>query len=564
LAALLAAGAQPAYANTGPITPNGAPVTATVSTAKVPAKFTFSGTSGEVVTASAYGGTFAGSCDVDLRLLTPAGGVLNTAGCVGQTGFLQETVLPGSGTYTLELFPNNSDTGHVTLSLSANAANSAITANGAAVTFTATHTGQGRDYAFSGAAGEVITASASGGTFTNPCDLSLNILTNSGSSIGGGVCVAQSGFSNEIVLPGTGTYTLDVSPDGNDIGHNTGHVTLALSANAANSAITANGAAVTFTATHTGQGRDYTFSGTAGEVITASASGGTFTNGCDLSMSILTSSGSSISGAPCISQSGFSGEVVLPGTGTYTLDVTPNGQDIGHNTGHVTLSLSANAANSTIIANGAAVVFTATHTGQGRDYTFSGTAGEVVTASASGGTFIGGCDVSLTILSQFGSSMGGAVCAGQSGFTGEIVLPGTGTYTLDVYPQGSDSGHNTGHVTLALSANPANSTIAVNGAAVTFAATHTGQGRDYTFSGTAKEVITASASGGTFTNGCDLTMNILTNSGSVIGSAGCMAQSGSTGQVTLPATGTYTLDVVANGNDIGHNTGHVALTLRSP
>ena len=455
-AVLFAASAQPAYANSGTITPNGPPVTAIISTPNVPATFTFSGTAGEVVTASAFAGTFTNGCDVSLQLLGAGGVVLASTNCVGQSGFMPELTLPGSATYKLKLAPNSAHTGRVSLTLSANRANSTIAINGAAVTFTASHTGQGQDFTFSGSAGEVITASAFAGTFTNGCDLSMQILGSGGSVVAnsGVSCMAQSGFMSELTLPGTGTYTLDVLPNGSDIGHNTGHVSLTLSANRANSTIAINGAAVTFTTSHTGQGQDFTFSGSAGEVITASAFAGTFTNGCDLSMQILGSGGSVVanSGVSCMAQSGFMSELTLPGTGTYTLDVLPNGSDIGHNTGHVSLTLSANRANSTIAINGAAVTFTTSHTGQGQDFTFSGSAGEVITASAFAGTFTNGCDLSMQILGSGGSVVAnsGVSCMAQSGSSGKITLPATGTYILDVFPNGSNAGHNTGHVSVAL------------------------------------------------------------------------------------------------------------------
>ncbi|MGO9343397.1 MAG: hypothetical protein ACLP6E_12900, partial [Acidimicrobiales bacterium] len=180
LSCLLFAGVQAASANSGPITANGSPVTATISSAGIPATFTFTGTSGEVVTASAYDGTFAGSCDVDLEILTPSSTNIASVGCVGTSGFIGETPLPGAGTYTLELVPTDSDLGSVTLALSANPANGTITVNGPSVSFTATNTGQGQEFTFTGGKnGQTVTLSASGGTFPNGCDENMYLLTSS-------------------------------------------------------------------------------------------------------------------------------------------------------------------------------------------------------------------------------------------------------------------------------------------------------------------------------------------------------------------------------------------------
>jgi hypothetical protein len=562
LSGLLLVGLQAASANSGTIVANGSTQTATISSAGVPATFTFSGTSGEVVTASAYNGTFAGTCDVDLEILAPSSTEIASVGCVGTSGFLEETPLPGAGTYTLELLPTDNDLGSVTLALSANPANGTITVNGPTVTFTASNTGQGENFTFKGKAGETVTVSASGGTFPSGCDLNLYLVTSAGSQLGGAGCAAQSGFIGETVLPAKGTYTVELIPLAQNPGSNTGSLTLSLSANPANGTIAVNGSA-TFTASHTGQGEEFTFSGKSGETVTVSASGGTFPSNCDLSMDLLTSSGAQVGSSGCASQSGFIGETVLSGTGTYIVDIVPLGNSIGSNTGTVTLSLSSDAANSTITANGATVTFTASRTGQGRNFTFTGKAGETVTASASAGTFPTSCDLSMYIVAPSGEQLGNAGCASQSGFIGETVLPGKGTYILEMVPAANNIGSNTGKVTLSLSSDPANSTIAVNGPQVTFTSSHTGQGQDFTFTGTAAETVTLSASGGTFPGSCDLGAYILSPSGSQVASAGCIAQSGTISDAVLYGSGTYTIEVVPEATDIGTNTGSLKLSLTS-
>jgi hypothetical protein len=563
LAASLSLEATAAYANTGTITANGPTVTATISTANTPATFTFSGTSGEVVTASTFGGTFASGCDVDLEILAPSGATVASAGCVGVSGFIGETPLPGAGTYTLELAPADGDLGSVTLALSANAANAAITANGPATTFTASHTGQGRDYTFTGTAGEVVTFSTSAGTFPNPCDLNMQLTDPVGNVLGSAACTAVSGFIGQTTLPSAGPYTIGLIPSGTDPGTNTGALTLNLSSDPANAKITANGAAVTFTASHTGQGRDYTFKGTAGEVVTVSTSAGTFPNACDLNIQLTDPSGAVLGSAACVAVSGFIGEMPLPGAGTYTIELIPSGTDPGTNTGHLTLNLSSDPANAAITANGAAATFTASHTGQGQDFTFTGAAGEVVTVSTSAGTFPNACDLNIQIVSPTGFVLGSAACTAVSGFIGETPLPGAGTYTVELIPSGTDPGTNTGSLTLNLSADPANSTITANGSPVTFTAAHTGQGENYTFSGTAGEVVSLTTSAGSFPNACDLNVQIVSPSGSDVASAACVAQSGTISDATLPGTGTYTVEVIPSGTNPGSNTGSLQLALTS-
>jgi hypothetical protein len=562
--AALLAGSGGASANSGTITANGPTVTATISSANVPATFTFAGTSGEVVTVSGSGGTFASTCDVDLLLLDPNGNQIGASNCVGITsGFIGETTLPGAGTYTVELDPTDSDLGSVTLSLSANPANGSITINGPAVTFTASHTGQGQEFAFTGKK-QVVTVSAYNGTFPSNCDLDLELLDSSGNLLGNGGCGSTTTFIGETALEGKGTYYIDLVPLGNNIGSNTGSVTVALSAEPANGTITENGAPVTVTSTHTGTGADLAFSGTAGQVVTVSTYNGTFPSNCDLTMDLVSAAGLDLVNGGCASQTGWIGETTLPGTGTYSIDLVPGGVSIGSNTGSITVAVSVEPANGTITLNGPTATLTSSHTGTGEDFTFKGKTGEVVAASTFDGTFPGNCDLSMLLLSPGGNALGNYGCASQSDFSGEVTLPAKGYYTLELVPLGNNIGSNTGSVQLALSENPAAGTITANGPSQTLTATHTGQGQDFTFSGTSGETVTASTSGGTFPTNCDLELQLLSPSGSVVANGGCAALAGSTGAVKLPGTGTYTVALYSQCDNIGSNTGSVTVTLASP
>ncbi|MGH9122271.1 MAG: hypothetical protein ACRDYC_10065, partial [Acidimicrobiales bacterium] len=334
--------------------------------------------------------------------------------------------------------------------------------------------------------------------------------------------------------------------------------------------VIANGPSVTFNSSG-GQAAAYTFTGTAGEVVTAQASAGTFASNCDVEMQIVDPNSNVVGSVSCAGQavagssSDFIGETTLALSGTYTLVVSPQNSDPGS----LTLNLYSNPANSTIVANGPSLTFTSIG-GQGRDYTFTGTAGEVVTAQASSGNFTSDCDVFMRLLDVNGNRIGANIpCIGQAQgveegspyFVGETTLPASGTYTLDVVPQSGDAGS----VTLNLYSNPANSTIVANGASVTFTSTG-GHGIDYTFSGTAGEVVDAQASAGTFATDCDIFMGLLDTSGRLIAdststsAAPCIGTASVTGSesdfyttfpTTLAATGTYTLDLIPEDGDPG-------------
>jgi hypothetical protein len=112
----------------------------------------------------------------------------------------------------------------------------------------------------------------------------------------------------------------------------------------------------------------------------------------------------------------------------------------------VNLLVSANQPPRQIGKNGS-LAFTSSRGGQGRDIIFNANAGDTIAAFASGGTFPSNNDLVMEFEDPAGNDLTGEVGAGQSGCLSQIVLPSTGTYTLDVIPQDSA----TGTVTFALS-----------------------------------------------------------------------------------------------------------------
>jgi hypothetical protein len=106
--------------------------------------------------------------------------------------------------------------------------------------------------------------------------------------------------------------------------------------------------------------------------------------------------------------------------------------------------------------------------------------------------------------------------------------------------------------------------IAINGPAVGVTIASPGQNARLTFDGAAGQVVTASAS--TPWNGCidspHFYVRILGPNGAVLREAydGCSGGRASTGQVTLPSAGTYTVVL----DPIWTRTGGATVTLTSP
>jgi hypothetical protein len=105
----------------GPIEPNGGGVPVSITVPGQNARLTFTGTAGQVVTASTSNNSIPGFCGgpyaYRFSILKPDGSTLvSSPSCGGNLSFGQRT-LPVSGTYTLLLDPVEWHTGSITLLL---------------------------------------------------------------------------------------------------------------------------------------------------------------------------------------------------------------------------------------------------------------------------------------------------------------------------------------------------------------------------------------------------------------------------------------------------------------
>jgi hypothetical protein len=102
---------------TGPIVPNGDPVTVTITTPGQNANLTFSGAAGQQVSVLASGITFPGCPSSRISILKPDGTELAGTNPCGSSLSLGNQTLPVAGTYTIRVNPNGANTGSATLTL---------------------------------------------------------------------------------------------------------------------------------------------------------------------------------------------------------------------------------------------------------------------------------------------------------------------------------------------------------------------------------------------------------------------------------------------------------------
>jgi RHS repeat-associated protein len=199
----------------GAIVEDGAAVPAAIGQPGAVARFTFAGSAGQRVFVTAMGATLPDACGV-LSLRGPDGGVI-TLGCLsGGAGFIDGTILPANGAYTVEVDPAYALTGNVTLRLTtATDQTGAIELNGAAVTATIAQPGAIATFSFSGASGQKVFVDVSGSTLSDACG-QLILRGSAGQVIAQG-CIAA-GSIDGTVLPASGQYTIVLDPAGTTIG----------------------------------------------------------------------------------------------------------------------------------------------------------------------------------------------------------------------------------------------------------------------------------------------------------------------------------------------------------
>jgi YD repeat-containing protein len=212
---------------------NGAPNAVSITTPGQNARFTFSGTPGQVVTGWVTSATIPGFCGgpyaFALTLLRPDGSTQASIPSCGGSVFLDRQTLSMTGTYTLMLDPVEWHTGNATVSVyTVIDVTGPIVPNGGGVPVSITAPGQNARLTFAGAAGQVVTASTSNNTIPGFCGgpyaYSFSILKPDGSTlVGSPSCGGPLNFGQR-TLPVSGTYTLLLDP----VEWHTGSITITL------------------------------------------------------------------------------------------------------------------------------------------------------------------------------------------------------------------------------------------------------------------------------------------------------------------------------------------------
>jgi len=434
----------------------------------------------------------------------------------------------GAGRYTILFGSEDLATGSLTVTASTPSNSGALTL-GTPKSLSSTRPGQDTRLTFAGTAGQSLGLEFT--DYTMPYYPSIQITSPDGSTLlTAGV---QGSWTDLPVLPATGTYTVDISPN-SGVGSYT--VTLWQPQAGGTLSLTGAGTSVSFTS-----GRAVTLNapGTAGQELTLAFSNWTLPASGVVALSVTDPSGALVDETYVDSSSAFT--VPTATTGTYRVVLRPDAAA----TGSVTVTASP------FIAGGALTIGTnktisSPRLGQPTRMTFTGAVGQQLAMSIS--------DYSYTyVVWVIVTAPSGSVL--YSGWLNDLWLalsPLTvaGTYQLEVQPRASTGGS----LTFALVQGIDAGATTVGGSAHTLTATPAGRYVDTTIVVTANQRLSFGFTGWTFASS-SIYVRLTAPSGAVIfGESIPKVTSEDTYQL---AAGTYRLSVMADD----HGTGAVAVTV---
>jgi YD repeat-containing protein len=543
------------------------------------AKLTFAGTANQRLYLRAPSETFSNSVAITIYLPATDGSASVTSGnlysrLVWNSGsWTGALTLPTSGEYTVFVDPNGGETGNISFELVSVPADvtGVITIDGPTVQLTTTVSGQNGMLTFMGNANQHVYLKDVTDNFTNSVYITIyKPATDGSASITNGAIFDTAGWTtgdwtDAIILPATGTYTVKVDPY--DWG--TGHITLELDSVPADvtGTIAIGGPQVTVTTTVAGQNASLTFTGNANQVVNLHEVSESYSASYGIKIYLPAPDGSASTANGTIYSDGdtfiWSDALTLPVTGTYTIFIDPTWTP-----GSTTLELLSvpGDATGTITIDGSSKKLTTTVPGQNGKLTFTGAAGQRVALQETASTHSYNVGVAIYKPAADGtaSTQNGSIYYYSSGnngwFAGDwtdvLTLPATGTYTIYADPK-YDS---TGSITFKLTsvAVDKTGTLTINGAAVKITLSSAGQNARYTFiSNTAGAQITVKV-----TNNLIGSLNVYLRdlqTGAVLASASNSAKAFNLPAATV-GVGTYEVEV----NPSGTNTGSLSLAVTSP
>lgn len=284
----------------------------------------FQGTQGQVVFVDAPVSTLPNSCS-PLRIESQDERTLNSGCIINNRGHVDRTVLPSTGEYRLILDPSGDDTGTAWVRIhTAVDQRGQIAADGVTVTATVAQPGAEAHFTFTGTAGQAVFLDVPRSTLENQCS-PLEIRGPDASAIASGCVINGRGHVDRAVLPATGEYTVVVDPSNRHTGES--RLRLWLAADQVGT-ITVNGPQVLASVRQPGAESRFTFTGTAGQVVSVDVPSSTLESQCS-PLELRGPDGRALATGCVVNGSGSIEPTTLPVTGQYTVVVDPSSRSVG-------------------------------------------------------------------------------------------------------------------------------------------------------------------------------------------------------------------------------------------
>ena len=418
----------------------GTPAVGTISVPGQVAHFTFIGSASQRVSVNVESSDFTGT----ISLLKPDLSVLASIPVGPAGGFLDATILPANGSYTVVVNPSGDATGALSFVAYDVPADTTgpIVADGSTVAVTNTVPGQNSYLTFGSSAGQKVSVLVSNVSGVDPAELDL-LKPDGTSALAAPVTVTSAGaWLQPVVLPVSGQYKLLLDPQQANVG--SADVNLFTVPADLTGAITP-GTPLTVTTTAPGQNAKYTFTGVQNQRVSLNLTSVTITS---VKVSILKPDGTTLATKTVGTSGGFIEPVTLPVGGTYKVVVDPQSSYYGS----VTVGLYVVPADASgTMSAGVAKTFATSVPGQNAKWTFSGTTGQRVSFNFTSVTM---ASVRVTVKTPSGGTLFSNTFGTDGNFIEPKTLSATGTYTVTVDPQGGA----TGSVTVTYYVVPADAT----------------------------------------------------------------------------------------------------------
>jgi hypothetical protein len=538
----------------------GTPVAVSTTVPGQNGSLTFSGLAGHRLAVNLTGSTYNSA---KLRIYKPDTTLLfPTAMQFGRAGnFLEPKALSDTGPYTIQIDPQLTATGGVTVTVYdvPNDASTPVTlcsslpCSPGPTTATTTVAGQNAGLTFSGTAGQRVSVVAGNSLYASTVKVSLlkpdlTPLTSTPITVGG-----LDGFIEPKTLPDPGTYTVLVDPQFADVGSL--DVQVYLVPNDATGTIS-SGTPFTATTTVPGQNAVYTFTGSSTQRVSLNLSNVAYGSA---KVSILKPDLTQLTSPLFVPNTfgNFVEPVKLPVNGTYSVVVDPQGASTGSADiglwfvpGDVTGSVTANVVKHVSI----------TTPGQNSVLTYAGTSGQRITVEVYNVTLgtTECCSAKLKITKPDGSTLQTSMEFGTLGTYVDVKsLTANGTYKIWIDPVDES----VGDLDLLLRTVPADASatsgvLTSAGTNVAVTTTAPGQGAKVNFTASAGQRFAYKlvTFGGGF---CDIKLALYDPNGTKLSGPTCAPNDSFFDTRVLPIGGTYKITLDPQGS----NAGTASLTL---